>query len=187
MGYWGKKNKRILLVNRDFQLRYARVAFLIGFITTLLTAFVILYPLYIFEILRVPRFLPFPILATMAVTILINVGALASMGILMTHRIAGPMHSLFREIRQVGRGNFCIELKSRPSDEFSYVFRNFNEMAESLKKMTAYDLALVDQIIAGVHKGVSKEEIERDLTDLRNRIHERIDEQRVRKYPTTIL
>jgi hypothetical protein len=101
-----QNHKRIFLVNRDFQLRYTRAAIGVGILSTALTTTIILYPLYTFEILRIPRFLPTPILATMAMACLVNIVFLAIMGIFVTHKIAGPMYSLVRHFRLVGMARF---------------------------------------------------------------------------------
>lgn len=170
--------KQITLVNRDFQLRYAKLIFFLGLLTSCITAFVILYPLYEFEVLKVPRFLPLPILAFMLLTLVINVGVLFFVVILITHRMAGPMHRLFRDIRQIGLGNYCVEISWRPEDEFHYVLRNFNEMAHQLKSTTAYDLALVEQAVNGIQQNKATEDILAQLEQLKSRLESRIDESR---------
>lgn len=139
----GRPQKRIYLVNRDFQLRYARNAAVVGFISTILTAILILWPLYVFEILRIPRFLPIPILIAMVVPAVVNVLFIAMMGVLLTHKIVGPMYSLIRYMRQVERGNYAANIRLRDGDELKYVIRNFNGMVESLIISTYEDL---DQI-----------------------------------------
>ncbi len=142
----GKPQKRIYLVNRDFQLRYAKSAMVVGFVSTVLTTILILWPLYAFEILRIPRFLPAPILVLMCVPIVINIFFIAFMGILLTHKIAGPMYSLIRYMRQVERGNYAAVARLREGDELKYVIRNFNCMVESLVISANEDLDMVKKL-----------------------------------------
>lgn len=137
------KRKRIFLVNRDFQLRYTMAAIIVGILSTALSVFLILYPLYAFEILRIPRFLPIPVLIMMAGAAVINIGVVAIMGIYMTHKVAGPMFSLVRHFRYIEQGQFAGEMRLREGDDLRYVVRNFNEMLGSLRRMTEQDLTLI--------------------------------------------
>ena len=141
-----KQKQRILLVNRDFQLRYAGVAVLVGLLSTLLTALLILFPLYAFEILRIPRFLPWPVLILMGFAALLNMFLVAFMGVLMTHRIAGPMYSLVRQFRRVEEGYWCGQLKLRDEDELRYVVRNFNAMMESVHRQASQDVEQLEAL-----------------------------------------
>jgi signal transduction histidine kinase len=140
------QKQRILLVNREFQLRYTGVAVLVGLLSTALTAVFILMPLYAFEILRVPRFLPTPVLLLIAIACLLNILLVAFMGVLLTHRIAGPMYSLVRQFRRVEEGQWCGQLKLRDEDELRYVVRNFNAMMDAISKVTSQDLQKLESI-----------------------------------------
>ncbi|MBP9707903.1 MAG: hypothetical protein KBD78_09665 [Oligoflexales bacterium] len=142
----GKPRKRILLVNREFQGRYVFYAVFLGVISTLSTGFIILFPLYVFEILSIPRFLPTPFLLGMVVVALINILIIAIVTFLITHKIAGPLYALVRNIKEVERGNWTAVLKFREGDELLYVARNFNGMLESLVKNAKEDLSLCMQL-----------------------------------------
>jgi len=139
------KRKRIYLVNRDFQLRHTKSAVIIGLMSTALTALVILFPLYEFKILRIPKFLPWPVLTSMGLAAVINIGIVAFMGIMVTHRIAGPMYSLVRSLRRVAMGRFDRLMGQRDGDELKFVVRNFNDMLQGLQSMTARDLETLSQ------------------------------------------
>lgn len=166
--------KKIILVNRDFQLRYARAAVFVGFLTTCLSIFVVLFPLYIFEILRIPRFLPTPILAGMGVALLINILSLFGMGIVLTHRIAGPMYAIVRHLRRIGAGYFGVYIKQRDGDELRYVARNVNDLIDSLKNMTNYDLESIDRTLKTIESGDSNSATT-ELQNLRNRLRRRLE------------
>jgi methyl-accepting chemotaxis protein len=142
------KGKRLYLINRSFQLRLSRAAVAVGILSTILTSTLILFPLYRFEILRIPRFLPWPILISMGCAVLINVGTIFYLAILTSHRIAGPMFSLHRSMRLITAGHFQVDIKFRKTDELQYISRCFNEMAESLHLMTQRDLEALNQSIA---------------------------------------
>ncbi|MFK7873155.1 MAG: hypothetical protein AB8C84_08285 [Oligoflexales bacterium] len=135
--------KSLILVDRDFQMRYTRAAIAAGVASTVLTAVLILYPLYKFEILRIPMFLPWPVLAGMSLAVLVNIGVLAMTAVYISHRVAGPMYSLVRELRRLSFENFTGRMKVRDGDELQYVIRNFNETVISLQQMTQADLDLL--------------------------------------------
>lgn len=137
---------RIVVVNRDFQFRYTGAAVLVGLLSTILTSTLILYPLYQFEILRIPQFLPLPILLVMATAAALNMGLVAFMGILLTHRIAGPMYSLVRQFRRVEEGRWYGQMKVREGDDLKYLVRNFNAMLESINRQTHLDFEKLRQL-----------------------------------------
>jgi hypothetical protein len=138
-----KPKKRIYLINRDFQLRYSFAAVFVGIISTALTVTVILVPLYVFEILRIPRFLPLPILVSMFVAAALNIFIVGFMGVFITHRIAGPMFSLVRSFRKIEMGRWSGKLRLRENDDMKFVVRNFNELVDSLVRTCKEDLQLL--------------------------------------------
>ena len=140
------KGKRLYLINRDFQLRYTRLAVVVGIVSTVLTLFLVLFPLFWFRIIRYPNFVPVPFLWAIAVAAVLNVLIVAFLGIVITHRIAGPMFSLVRHIRLIQTGRLTPPLKVREGDDLKYVVRNFNELLQYLHDRTAQDKARVEAI-----------------------------------------
>ncbi|MCX6127166.1 MAG: hypothetical protein NTV34_20785, partial [Proteobacteria bacterium] len=136
-----------MIVNRDFQFRYVRVSVAIGIISTMLTGTVILYPLYLFKILVVPQFLPAPILAAMFAAGLINIAMVVIFGVLLSHKIAGPMFSMVRHFRKMASGSLMTEMRSRPGDDLQFVVRNLNDLSASLVQMAKKDIGLIDEAI----------------------------------------
>lgn len=171
------RGKRLFLINRDFQLRYTRAALGVGILSTILTAVVILYPLYSFEILRIANFLPLPILATMVLACFINVGFLAVMGIIVTHKIAGPMYSLVRHFRLVGMGRLTDVMRLREDDEMKFVVRNFNEMVDELRHLTQDDAQNLDEILVlldAVGNGDHLVDVRAQILEVKNRLLSRV-------------
>jgi methyl-accepting chemotaxis protein len=165
-------HKRMFLVNRDFQFRYTRVSVAIGIVTTMLTGTVILYPLYLFKILVVPRFLPTPILAGMVFAALINIAMVVIFGILLSHKIAGPMFSMVRHFRKIASGHFRTEMKLRPGDDMQFVVRNLNDLSISLVQFAQKDLDLLDQALAAPNTSATTQAI---LKQLQTQISQRIE------------
>ena len=174
--------KKIFLVNRDFQLRYTGAAVIVGLTSTMLTIFLILFPLYRFEILRIPKFLPLPILLIMAMAAVVNISLVGMMGIIITHKMAGPMYSMVRHIRRIESGIWNGQMRLRKGDELGYVVRNFNDMIESLGRIAKTDLESLDRILANLEQSsvdsASLESARRDLQDLRETIAKRIASER---------
>ncbi|MEZ4743543.1 MAG: hypothetical protein R3B45_14045 [Bdellovibrionota bacterium] len=172
-----KKRKKIFLVNRDFQLRYTKAAVGVGILSTLLTAVIILYPLYTFEIIRIVGFLPTPIFVAMVIAALINIIFLALLGIIVTHKIAGPMYSLVRHMRLIGMGNWHSLMRIREDDDLKFIVRNFNEMLQQLQKIGSGDLKKLDELIStlshsdGPSRDVALEQAEKIRRDISKRIN----------------
>lgn len=158
------KNKRMIVVNRDLQLRYTGAAVLVGTLTTFLTTFFILLPLYVFKILVIPRFLPWPILLVMGLALVMNIFSVFILGLIMTNRIAGPLYALIRAMRQTGRGDFNVHLGVRNTDDLKYVIRHFNDMTAALSRMTKVDMEMLDGLM-------------KNANELHNRIGSEPDQQ----------
>lgn len=168
-----KPSKRVFLVNRDFQFRYTRAGVAAGIVSTTLTSVVILYPLYLFKILVIPQFLPTPILAGMLTAVVINVGMIVFFGILISHKVAGPMFSMVRHLRKIASGSWRTEMRIRQGDDLQFVVRNLNELSIALVSTAEKDLKLVDQAIAVSSDPNASREY---LTQLRTQIAERISD-----------
>lgn len=139
--------KRVFLINRDFQLPYVRLAVWLGLGSTLLTSVMILFPLFQFQILRFPNFLPPPFLWAMIGAAILNLLTIAGLGVVITHRIAGPMFSLgrhFRVIREFNR--FGSDLKLRDSDDMKFIVSDFNKLIAHMREMTRQDLGQLEQL-----------------------------------------
>jgi nitrogen fixation/metabolism regulation signal transduction histidine kinase len=72
------------------------------------------------------------------------VALLALMGILITHRIVGPVHKMKRLLRRVSTGRLVIEERLRRGDELEDLFDTFLQMTYSLQAMQIARLATLD-------------------------------------------
>ncbi|MCY4444304.1 MAG: hypothetical protein OXC44_05860 [Proteobacteria bacterium] len=140
------RNKRIILVNRDLQFRYAKIAFLLGLASTVLSAMIVVYPLFAFEILRIPKFLPTPVLAGMVFAAVLNLAFILYFSIIITHRIAGPMFTLSREFAEMSQGIFGRNLSARKTDDLRYLIRCYNDMSLCLKNISLDDQEELDKL-----------------------------------------
>ncbi len=176
--------KKILVVNKDFQYKYTWNVVLIGILTTVLSVAIILIPLYIFGILRIPRFLPTPILLTMGFAAIINIVVVILLTVASTHKIAGPVFALNRALRNIELGKWNKPLKLRDSDEMKYLATNFNTMVEALVTTTRQDIECLDVIIRKLEASVEElsddqKEIFDGLKIFKQRLEQRIDDKDV--------
>jgi nitrogen fixation/metabolism regulation signal transduction histidine kinase len=54
------------------------------------------------------------------------------MGIVLTHKIAGPIMVIKRRMADIERGDFGAQIKLRKGDEFKDLADSFNKMLNSL-------------------------------------------------------
>ncbi len=140
--------KKIWLVNRDFQLRYTGAGLVAGFISTAITAILLLFPLFQFKIITVGFFLPWPIFACIFVAAIINAVFQMLFGIVLTHKVAGPMFSLIKYLRLIETGKWKIEMRQREGDDLQIIVRHVNELSEGLVSTVKQDLEQLEQIKA---------------------------------------
>ena len=178
--------KRIYLINRDFQFRYVRQAIVVALVTTVLTACVLLFPLFQFRILRTANFVPLPFMLAMVFAALVNFSIIGFFGVLMTHKIVGPMYGLVRNMRMLATGDFNCHLKVREGDELKYVVRNFNELVDEMAMTTNADLQQLDQIDAALQGGAGEQtEARKLLAQLRGEFARRLGKEEGGAAPAT--
>ena len=176
----GKFGKRVYIVNRDFQFRYIYLAVVVGVISTAITASVILMPLYQFEILRIPKFLPAPILWSMVGAVCLNILFIGLVGVFVTHKIAGPIYALVRSLRALEEGKLVDEVRVREGDDLKYLVRSFNGMVSSLRSRAEKEASIVEKIWLDIEasNGLPSEEMKESLGELRNFYRFRLDKSR---------
>ena len=137
--------KKLYLINRHFQFRFMWLAVTVGLFSTVLTTVIILYPLFVFRILRIPEFLPLPILGVMALAALVNIALISYLTITVTHRVVGPLYNLVRNMRRFESPHWNGHIRVREKDELQYVMRNFNSMVDNIVTAVNKDLAVLEK------------------------------------------
>lgn len=69
---------------------------------------------------------------------------LTLMGIVITHRIVGPVHKMKRLLRRVSTGQLVVDERLRRGDELEDLFDTFLQMTFSLRAMQRARLATLD-------------------------------------------
>jgi nitrogen fixation/metabolism regulation signal transduction histidine kinase len=69
-------------------------------------------------------------------------------GIVITHRVAGPIFKMKRQIRELGEGNLRMPGKLRKGDELVHFFETFEETVRNLRRHQEAEIAKLEAIIA---------------------------------------
>jgi methyl-accepting chemotaxis protein len=101
--------------------------------------------------------------------------AMSVMGIVMTHRIAGPVYMMKMLLRQVGNGKLNFNRKPRKGDELQEFFEEFQTMANKLKARQQGEVdALGEAIEAATASGASPDTITK-ITAVRDEMKAALD------------
>lgn len=86
-------------------------------------------------------------LTLLGVMLLLVVGIFVA-GIIVTHKVAGPIFKMKRMIRDVGEGRLKIPGKLRKGDELVHFFDAFDTMVRSLRARQENEIAMLESAIA---------------------------------------
>lgn len=98
--------------------------------------------------------------------------ALALLGVLVTHRVAGPIYVMSHYISVLARGRYPIMRPLRRSDELKDFFERFQRAVETLRAREAEEAELVEHALAQLEPLAQSEEAKKALEDLRQ-MHDR--------------
>jgi nitrogen fixation/metabolism regulation signal transduction histidine kinase len=77
--------------------------------------------------------------------LVVGVGLL---GIVFTHKVAGPIYKMKRLLREVGGGKLVVRERLRKGDELHHFFEVFETMVAELRRRQEAEIAKVDEILA---------------------------------------
>ena len=87
----------------------------------------------------------------------LEVVALGTMGLIITHRVCGPIYVMHGHLVEMLGGRYPVTRRLRPKDEFRATFELFTAVVESLRKRDADELEKLTQVIAAAReKGVQE-------------------------------
>jgi nitrogen fixation/metabolism regulation signal transduction histidine kinase len=95
-------------------------------------------------------------------------------GIVVTHRVAGPIYKMKRLLSYVGDGNLKLTEKLRKGDELQHFFDAFEAMVESLRRHQEAEIAELDRAIGALQGQMSDERLS-GLRTLRQKMHDALD------------
>jgi nitrogen fixation/metabolism regulation signal transduction histidine kinase len=113
----------------------------------------------------------FMVLITLLSLLVIGVGVA---GIIVTHRVAGPIYKMKRLLGYVGDGHLMLTEKLRKGDELQHFFDTFEKMVNSLRKRQEVEIEMLDRVIAGLESSVSDEQM-KQLRALRRHMQDALE------------
>lgn len=156
--------RRQYIVNRELQTRYARSAAILGLVSSSLSAGLLLWSFWSFNIWQGQR-LPPPVVLIILFCLLLNAGLIYVVAIISTQRIAGPLFNMMRQFQKIGNGEFEARAQFRNYDELHYVGRRFNDMVARLEQRERARKETVTAALARLEAG-DVEESKKLLTQL---------------------
>jgi methyl-accepting chemotaxis protein len=87
------------------------------------------------------------LLAALVLTFGVLVIGVGLLGIVFTHKVAGPVFKMKRLLRQVGEGKLVVRERLRKGDELHHFFEAFEQMVEELRRRQEAEIARVDSIL----------------------------------------
>lgn len=98
----------------------------------------------------------FVVLITLLSLLVIGVGVA---GVIVTHRVAGPIHKMKRLLGYVGDGHLRLTEKLRKGDELQHFFDAFERMVESLRERQQIEIGKLDRAIGALEGKVSEQQL----------------------------
>lgn len=104
---------------------------------------------------------------------LVLVGALALLvvavglaGIVVTHKVAGPIFKMKKQLQALRDGDYTVPYPLRKGDELVDFFEEFRSMVTALRKRQEEEIALLDRAIGNLEPGASGDQL-KELRSLR--------------------
>lgn len=72
-------------------------------------------------------------------------------GVVVTHKVAGPVFKMKRLLGELGKGHFHVVARLRKGDELQYFFDAFNEAAEQLRRRQETEIERIDSALRLLH------------------------------------
>lgn len=95
-------------------------------------------------------------------------------GIIVTHRVAGPIFKMKRQIGELGAGRLVLPSPLRKGDELIDFFRAFERMVQSLRKRQEEEIEELERAIAALEPSARPGDL-RPLERLRDRMKGSLD------------
>lgn len=101
--------------------------------------------------------------------------ALGVMGILVTHRVVGPVYRMRRLFERIGEGKLEITTGIRKGDELQELFRSFADMVESLRDQRSEEIAQLEDTLAKMEAAGVQSDYITQLRAVLERIRKTVD------------
>ncbi len=71
------------------------------------------------------------------------------LGIVVTHRVAGPIFKMTRQIRTIGDGDWSVPAPLRKGDELADFFGAFEDMVKNMRAQRKREIAMLEKALEG--------------------------------------
>ncbi len=121
------------------------------------------------------------LLVGIVVALLLLVVALGVAGIVVTHKVAGPIYKMKRLLKQVGEGQLVMRERLRKGDELVHFFETFEKMVNDLRRRQSSEIAKVDLILQRLEEAPRSQrgnrEFDEDGVALLKKLRQEMQEQ----------
>jgi nitrogen fixation/metabolism regulation signal transduction histidine kinase len=111
---------------------------------------------------------------TLTAVLVLLVFGIGIAGIVVTHKVAGPIFKMKRQIKDVGEGRLKIPGKLRKGDELVDFFDAFDHMVRSLRARQESEIEMLDQALESLKGKATDQDIE-PLIALRKEMQSALD------------
>jgi hypothetical protein len=150
-------SRRTFLVDRSFQLKYTAIMVGVGATITLIFG-MMMYQAHVdatrlmglpdaTQQLVISRYDERLLYIVMGIAAAMG-SALAIFGVLVTHRIAGPIYIIGRYVQTLGDGQFPVMRPLRQGDELKAFFRTFQEAVDQIRGRESSEVAALDSALS---------------------------------------
>jgi hypothetical protein len=149
--------RRTYLVDRRFQLKYMLILVVVGAAVSLLFgALMFQAHVEVTSLMDLPR----PAIASRDRTVLwlvigvvvLMAAALGTLGVLVTHRVAGPLYVLGRYLALLGDGVYPTLRRLRENDELTEIFEQFYTSIEKMKERDKRDAEMLRDAVTDLER-----------------------------------
>jgi hypothetical protein len=170
-----KISRRTYVIDRGFQLKYTLTLVIVGaLISALFGGMMYLAHVDAQRLMNPPPDIREALARTDA-TLLTLIGAITVLmaaafglfGILITHRVAGPVFVMSHYVSVLARGRYPILRKLRKNDELKSFFETFQEAIEALRLKEAEEARRIENAIAVLSPTATGPEAQQALEELR--------------------
>jgi nitrogen fixation/metabolism regulation signal transduction histidine kinase len=100
------------------------------------------------------------LLVSLVLALIVLVVSIGCAGIVVTHKVAGPVFKMQRMFGQVGDGHFSVRERLRKGDEMQAFFESFEKMLGRLRDIQGQDMERIDKAIAKFEASGSSDAME---------------------------
>jgi nitrogen fixation/metabolism regulation signal transduction histidine kinase len=110
-------------------------------------------------------------LITLIVVLTLLVLGVGCAGIVVTHKVAGPIFKMTKQLEALGKGHWEVPRPLRKGDELVSFFGSFREMVQRLRDRREHEIELLDATLDAVEEDGTRAELKK----LRNKMAEVLD------------